>query len=205
MTRRYSIESALLAQGWVEDAVVTVSDAGVVTKIEFEAAAAGAQRIAGIVVPGMSNAHSHAFQRAMAGATEYRLSARDSFWTWRQAMYALANRIEPDELEIVATQLFVEMLKAGYTSVAEFHYLHRRRDATPYLGANELWNAVASAASAAGIGLTLLPTLYQASDFGGKPLRREQARFALQTEEFLRAIGECVDAERRSATTGGAM
>jgi len=199
MSRHYRIESALLSEGWVDDAIVSVSDAGLITEIGIGAPPPGAERITGIAVPGMPNAHSHAFQRAMAGATEYRLSARDSFWTWRQAMYALANRIEPEELEVVATQLFVEMLKAGYTSVAEFHYLHRRRDATPYLGTNDLWNAVASAASAAGIGLTLLPTLYQASDFGGKPLRREQARFALQTEEFLRAIGERLDAERRSA------
>jgi formimidoylglutamate deiminase len=203
MTRRYSIESVLLPQGWVEDAVVTVSDAGVVAKIEFEAAAAGAQRIAGIVVPGMPNAHSHAFQRAMAGATEYRLSVRDSFWTWRQAMYALANRIEPEQLEIVATQLFVEMLKAGYTSVAEFHYLHRQTNAAPYLGTNDLWNATAAAATAAGIGLTLLPTLYQASDFGGKPLKREQARFGMQTDEFLRAVGERVSAERRAGQAAG--
>src|SRR6202142_2517025 len=199
MSRHYRIESALLPAGWVEEAIVSVSDAGLITEIGVGAAPPGAERIAGIVVPGMPNAHSHAFQRAMAGAAEYRQSARDSFWTWRQAMYALANRIEPEELEVVATQLFVEMLKAGYTSVAEFHYLHRRRDATPYLGTNDLWNAVASAASAAGIGLTLLPTLYQTSDFGGKPLRREQARFALQTDEFLRTIGERVDTERRAS------
>src|SRR5271165_4493165 len=133
MTRHYSIEAALLSEGWAEEAVVTVSDAGVVTRIDLETPPPGAERVAGIAVPGMPNAHSHAFQRAMAGATEFRLSARDSFWTWRQAMYALANRIEPEELEIIATQLFIEMLRAGYTSVAEFHYLHRRRDATPYL------------------------------------------------------------------------
>jgi formimidoylglutamate deiminase len=195
MTRHYSIESALLPQGWVRDAIVSVSDAGIVTQIGFGAPPPGAERIAGIAVPGMPNAHSHAFQRAMAGATEYRLSARDSFWTWRQAMYALANRIEPEELETVATQLFVEMLKAGYTSVAEFHYLHRRTNATAYLGANDLWNAVVRAAIAAGIGLTLLPTLYQASDFGGAPLKREQARFAMQTDEFLRAISELAQAD----------
>ncbi len=201
MIRHYSIEAALLPQGWVENAAVSVSDAGIVTQIGLEAAPPGAERIAGIAVPGMPNAHSHAFQRAMAGATEYRLSARDSFWTWRQAMYALANRIEPEELEIVAAQLFIEMLKAGYTSVAEFHYLHRRANATPYLGTNDLWSAIASAASTAGIGLTLLPTLYQTSDFGGRPLKREQARFALETEEFLRAIGERVLAERRDGAT----
>src|SRR5271166_1908761 len=152
MTRQYHLASAFLSQGWARHVNVTVSDAGLITLIESGVPAPHAERVSGIVIPGMPNAHSHAFQRAMAGAAEYRLSARDSFWTWRQAMYALANLIQPDELEIVATQLFVEMLKAGYTSVAEFHYLHRRRDATPYLGANELWNAVASAASAAGIG-----------------------------------------------------
>ena len=106
-----------------------------------------AQRIDGIVVPGMANAHSHAFQRAMAGNTEYRLSARDSFWTWRHAMYALANRIESADLQILATQLFIEMLKSGYTSVAEFHYLHRQKDGAPYSGANALWEAVGNAAT----------------------------------------------------------
>ncbi len=103
-----------------------------ITALETNAAtapqSARAERIeplGGIVVPGMPNAHSHAFQRAMAGNAEYRLSSRDSFWTWRQAMYALANRIAPDDLQVVAAQLFIEMLKSGYTSVAEFHYLHR--------------------------------------------------------------------------------
>jgi formimidoylglutamate deiminase len=179
-----------------------VSDAGLITKLEPEAAQEGtgaAERIAGFVVPGMANAHSHAFQRAMAGSTEYRATRKDSFWTWRQAMYALANRIEPDELQAVATQLFVEMLKSGYTSVAEFHYLHRRGDTTPYVGDNDLWTAVTRAADQAGIALTLLPTLYQASDFGARPLRPEQARFALSTDEFLRAIGDRIDAERRCA------
>jgi formimidoylglutamate deiminase len=159
-----------------------------------------AELVDGIVVPGMANAHSHAFQRAMAGNTEYRLSARDSFWTWRQAMYALANRIEPEDLQILALQLFLEMLKSGYTSVAEFHYLHRHTDGTPYSGTNALWQAIGNAASIAGIGLTFLPALYQASDFGGKPLKAEQSRFAFQTEEFLRAVEERIGAERRSPT-----
>jgi formimidoylglutamate deiminase len=200
MTRHYLLESALCTQGWRSDVAVSVSDAGLITKVDGEPEPQ-AERIAGRVVPGMANAHSHAFQRAMVGATEYRASARDSFWTWRQAMYALANRIGPAELEVVATQLFVEMLKAGYTAVAEFHYIHRRSDATPYLGDNEIWDAIARAAETAGIGLTFLPTLYQASDFGGQPLKREQARFALETDVFLRAIAERVQAERQA---GGA-
>jgi len=157
------------------------------------------EHIAGFVVPGMANAHSHAFQRGMAGSAEYRLSARDSFWTWRNAMYALANRITPEDLQTLATQLFIEMLKAGYTSVAEFHYLHRRPDGQLYPPGSGLWDAITAAASAAGIGLTLLPTLYQTSDFGGQPLRADQARFALDTEWFIRAVADRVGAERRSA------
>jgi formimidoylglutamate deiminase len=204
MSRRYHLQSALLSQGWARDVLVAVSDDGTITEIARaavngdRAAACGAERVEGIVVPGMANAHSHAFQRAMAGNTEYRISARDSFWTWRQAMYALANRIEPEDLEILATQLFVEMLKSGYTSVAEFHYLHRRSDGVAYSGTNALWDAVTSAAGAAGIGLTFLPTLYQTSDFGGRPLKSEQARFGMETDAFVRAVEERVSTERRA-------
>ena len=128
MTQRYRLDWALLQQGWARDALVTVGDDGIVNRIDAgEASAAAAvpgsgqdpcpvRRVSGFVVPGMANAHSHAFQRGMAGNAEYRLSARDSFWTWRRAMYALANRIEPEDLEVLATQLFIEMLKSGYTS-----------------------------------------------------------------------------------------
>jgi formimidoylglutamate deiminase len=198
MARRYVLDSAFLAQGWVRDAVVTVSELGLVTGIGFEPSSGETppsgetQRIGGIVVPGMPNAHSHAFQRAMSGTAEYRSSVKDSFWTWRQAMYALANRLEPEELEIIATQLFVEMLKSGYTSVAEFHYLHRHRNAAPYLRENALWDAIRGAAARAGIGLTFLPTLYQTGDFDGAPLQQAQARFEMATDEFLRAVADCV-------------
>ncbi|MGC1520974.1 MAG: formimidoylglutamate deiminase [Steroidobacteraceae bacterium] len=206
--RHYYLQSVYLPQGWAQGVVVTVSDEGFIAAIDDAPAdeSRNTERIDGIVVPGMPNAHSHAFQRAMAGNTEYRLSARDSFWTWRRAMYDLANRIEPDDLQILATQLFIEMLKSGYTSVAEFHYLHRRPGGDPYPGANPLWEAIANAASVAGIGLTFLPTLYQCSDFGGRPLKPEQARFASDTEGFLRAVEDRVGAERRSDRAhGGAV
>jgi formimidoylglutamate deiminase len=213
----YRLQSAYLPQGWNRDVLVTVSAEGIITAIDANAAAepqpavesppripeTAIERVEGIVIPGMPNVHSHAFQRAMAGNAEYRLSARDSFWTWRQAMYALANRIGPEELRVVATQLFVEMLKAGYTSVAEFHYLHRPSGAAHYAGANLLWEAIGDAAALAGIGLTFLPTLYQSSDFGGAPLRPEQARFALQTDVFLRAIEDRISAERRRGAGEG--
>jgi formimidoylglutamate deiminase len=211
----FRLQSAYLPRGWARDVLVTVSD-GMITAIETNSAsdprpprepqvapAKQIERVDGIVVPGMPNAHSHAFQRAMAGNTEYRISARDSFWTWRQAMYALANRIGPEDLRIVATQLFVEMLKSGYTSVAEFHYLHRAAGGTRYpsvdhSAVNPLWEAVGDAAHAAGIGLTFLPTLYQSSDFGGRALKPEQARFFLDTDEFLSAIEQRSGAERRA-------
>jgi formimidoylglutamate deiminase len=201
----YRLQSAYLPQGWARDVLVTVDD-GMITALETGAAAAQqhahAERIeslAGIVIPGMPNAHSHAFQRAMAGNAEFRMGARDSFWTWRQMMYALANRITPQQLQIVATQLFVEMLKAGYTSVAEFHYLHRAADGSRYAGGvNPLWEAISHAARAAGIGLTFLPTLYQSGDFGGQPLKPEQARFNLDTDEFLRAVERRIADERRA-------
>lgn len=201
----YRLQSAYLPQGWARDVKVTVSLQGIITALDTglpaepeQSSVAAIEHVEGIVIPGMPNAHSHAFQRAMAGNAEYRLSARDSFWTWRQAMYALANRISPEDLQLVATELFVEMLKSGYTSVAEFHYLHRPSAAQRYLGANLLWEAVGNAARVAGIGLTLLPTLYQSSDFGGAPLKPEQARFALETDGFLRDIEARIGADRRA-------
>ena len=217
----YRLQSAYLPQGWARDVLVTVSPAGMISAVEPDAPqpqtphTAAIERIEGVVVPGMPNAHSHAFQRAMAGNAEFRLTARDSFWTWRQAMYTLANRIEPQDLQIVATQLFVEMLKSGYTSVAEFHYLHRPRGAAlpsgtaapngpaQYSVSNPLWDAVDGAARAAGIGLTFLPTLYQSSDFGGQPLKPEQARFFLDTDEFLRAIEARIGAARAAGGIHG--
>ncbi|MEA3105405.1 MAG: formimidoylglutamate deiminase [Gammaproteobacteria bacterium] len=202
MAQHYRLDSVLLPQGWTRDALVTVAQDGRISAIETGGGAGGTggpqqvERIAGFVVPGMPNAHSHAFQRGMTGHTEFRLSARDSFWTWRQAMYGLANRIEPEDLQVLATQLFIEMLKAGYTSVAEFHYLHRRPAGGHYPDGAGLWDAIIAAAAASGIGLTLLPTLYLTSDFGGAPLKPEQTRFASDTDWFLRGIEARVGAER---------
>jgi formimidoylglutamate deiminase len=196
----YQVDALLAGSGWMRDAAITVSDAGLITAIGPKTAAdAAAVRLRGAVVPGMPNAHSHAFQRAMAGDSEFRTAAHESFWTWREAMYSLANSVEPADLELIATQLFIEMLKAGYTSVAEFHYLHRPVGGGSYAGENALWQAVDAAASTAGIGLTLLPTLYLSSDFGGRPLLPEQQRFRLGVPEFLEAIEH-----RRSSIKSGA-
>ncbi len=202
MTRQFRLDWALLPTGWARDVVATVSAAGMLTGVEAGGVpAATAEHVAGFVLPGMANAHSHAFQRALAGAAERRATNRDSFWTWRSAMYALANRLHPDELQIIATQLFIEMLKSGYTSVAEFHYLHRDHataaGAAP--GRFALWDAVIAAARATGIGLTFLPTLYRTGDFGGVPLRPEQRRFELDVDEYVDAIAARIAAERDDA------
>ncbi len=205
MAQHYRLNSVLLPQGWTPDALVTVAEDGRISAIEAGGGAGSTggpqavERVSGFVVPGMPNAHSHAFQRGMTGDTEYRLSARDSFWSWRQAMYRLANRVEPEDLQVLATQLFIEMLKAGYTSVAEFHYLHRRPAGDHYPDGSGLWDAIIAAAVASGIGLTLLPTLYQTGDFGAAPLKPEQARFASDTDWFLRAVEVRVATERSTA------
>jgi formimidoylglutamate deiminase len=202
MARHYRLQSALIGRDWAQNLHVAVGADGLIHAVGAQAdEAPGAEHVNGYVVPGMPNAHSHAFQRGMVGDTEYRLSARDSFWTWRQAMYALANRITAAELEVLATQLFIEMLKSGYTSVAEFHYLHREPGSTLAAGSNPLWDAVTAAAETSGIGFTFLPTLYQTSDFGSKPLRSDQGRFQLDTDWFLRAIEERVSVERRRGTS----
>jgi formimidoylglutamate deiminase len=144
----------------------------------------GAMPLPGFVVPGMPNAHSHAFQRSLAGRTERAGGSGDSFWTWREAMYAAVERIEPDAFEEVATGAYVAMLEAGYTNVCEFHYVHRAPDGAAYARRTELADRIVAAARAAGIGLTLLPVLYRYADFGAAPPAPRQARFVLTVDEF---------------------
>src|SRR5690606_36214836 len=109
-------------------------------------------------------------------------------WTWRAVMYAFAGSIGPDELRAIATQLYVEMLKAGYTHVCEFHYLHHRPDGSPYDHPATMSLALVDAAQEAGIGLTLLPTLYMTGGFDGRALAERQRRFAHDVDGFLRLV-----------------
>ncbi len=141
--------------------------------------------LAGPALPGLVDAHSHAFQRAFAGLSERREAAHDDFWSWRDRMYGVAQRIEPDVLRDIATQLYLELLRGGYTQVCEFHYLQHDRDGTPYADPGTLAWALADAASAAGIGLTLLPVLYERAGFADDGLREDQRRFALQADAVL--------------------
>lgn len=142
----------------------------------------------GFVLPGIANLHSHAFQRAMAGQAERRGPGQDSFWTWRETMYALAARIDPEALYDIACQLYAELLEGGYTRVCEFHYLHHAPEGRAYADPATMSRALIAAARHTGIGLTLLPTLYQRGGFDGRPLSERQRRFGHETEAFLRLV-----------------
>ena len=177
---------ALLPTGWARNVLIEWDGAGRIAQVAPGAAApAGVPTAAGPVIPGMPNLHSHAFQRAFAGLTEYRGQAEDSFWSWRNLMYRFAQRITPESLEASATWLYIEMLEAGYTSVCEFHYVHHDTDGRPYADDATLSLALLRAARTAGIAITLLPVLYQTSGFGGKPPRADQVRFIRSTDNML--------------------
>ena len=177
---------ALLPTGWARDVLLYWNEQGLLTDVKSKAACpAGTFQTAGPLLPGMPNLHSHAFQRAFGGLTEYRGAAQDSFWSWRSLMYRLAAAITPEQLEAIATGLYVEMLEAGYTSVCEFHYVHHDHDGRPYADDAALSMCLLRAAARAGMGLTLLPVLYQTSGFGGTSPSAGQRRFIRSTDNML--------------------
>ncbi|MDU9391680.1 formimidoylglutamate deiminase [Pseudomonas sp. zfem002] len=178
-------ERALLPGGWAENVRIEVGADGLLTSIQADASSDGAEKLAGPLLPGMPNLHSHAFQRAMAGLAEVAGNPNDSFWTWRELMYRLVGKISPEQLQVIARQLYIEMLKAGYTSVAEFHYVHHDPQGKPYADPTELSRRISAAASQSGIGLTLLPVLYSHSGFGGQAPNEGQRRFINGTEQYL--------------------
>ena len=178
-------ERALLPTGWATHVRIEVGADGFLTRIQTNADAQGAQRLDGPVLPGMPNLHSHAFQRAMAGLAEVAGNPNDSFWTWRDLMYRLVGKISPEQLGVIARQLYIEMLKAGYTSVAEFHYVHHDLSGQHYANPAELALRISEAARSTGIGLTLLPVLYSHSGFGGQAPNEGQRRFINSTEQYL--------------------
>jgi formimidoylglutamate deiminase len=193
----YFAEQALLPTGWAARVRFEVDAAGDLTAVTANAAPDGATRLHGVAVPGMPDLHSHAFQRAMAGLGERAGPRGDSFWSWRDVMYRFLAKLTPDDIEAIAAQLYVELLKHGYTAVAEFHYLHNDPTGGPYESRGELSERILAAAGATGIGMTLLPVLYQTSQFGGKPPTEAQRRFVLTTEEFLGLVEKLMQRHRR--------
>jgi formimidoylglutamate deiminase len=188
--------NALTPAGWRSDVAIDVAADGTIERVDTGSkpdgrslSDDGVERFAGPVVPGMPNLHSHAFQRAIAGRTGYASADGDSFWTWREAMYSSLDRIDADAFEAIATQAYVEMLKAGYTAVAEFHYVHHDPQGKAYADPAELAHRIVAAARATGIGLTLLPVFYAHSNFGGAPPTQAQRRFVHTVDSYGRLIG----------------
>jgi len=177
--------SAFLSSGWETSVKITVSEDGWIQEITPGASLDGCENVPGIAVPGVPNLHSHAFQRAMAGLAERGTSKLDTFWSWRERMYAFLERLSPEDVEAIATQLYVELLRHGFTSVTEFHYLRNNIDGTTYEDPVEMGRRILSAANQAGIGTTLLPVLYRSSDFGNEPPAPEQKRFVTDVDHLI--------------------
>ena len=174
--KKYFAADALLPDGWARDVCITVDD-GDFTAIEPNGAEG--ERLRGPVLPGMANLHSHAFQRGMAGMAEVRGAPDDDFWTWRELMYRFVERVTPEQAQAIALQLYIEMLKHGYTAVAEFNYLNHP---------DGMLEAHLDAARTAGMAITALPSLYRWSGFGQQPLKPRQKRFDSDVRSILDAF-----------------
>ncbi len=184
---------ALLQTGWANDVRLGMAD-GKIASVEAGVSAQSGDERHAVIISGMPNLHSHAFQYGMAGLAEKRGPSADSFWSWREIMYKFALTMSPEQAEVVALRLYVDMLEAGFTRVGEFHYLHHDRDGTPYANLSEMADRIVAAAKAAGIGLTLLPVFYAHSGFGGAVPNEGQRRFINNPERFARLIEGCKQA-----------
>jgi len=184
--KRLIFESALLPGGWRESVLVEINASGDIVSVTPDVKPSRGESPGGHAVPGMPNLHSHAFQRVMAGLAESGSSGSD-FWSWREVMYRFANQIAPEDLESVAAQVYVEMLRSGYTAVGEFHYLHHQLDGSPYDDSARMSVSVLRTAARVGIGITHLPVLYVRAGFDNPTPRSEQRRF-VNTLESWQAI-----------------
>ena len=191
---------ALLPDGWADDVLLQIRD-GRIQDISPGAVPDDAAAVTGCIIPGLGNAHSHAFQRALAGRTEERSPAgRDSFWTWRERMYELATRLDPDLLRAIATQVYTEMLQSGFTTVVEFHYLHR--DPATKAAGMHMFEALAAAARQTGIRLAYVPVLYERAGFHAPEPEGPQGLFALSLEEFLEHHDEALGMQSEKLSVG---
>ncbi|MBT4889788.1 MAG: formimidoylglutamate deiminase [Rhodospirillales bacterium] len=183
-------ETALLPDGWANNVAITIDADGAIAQVEKDAEIKGSTVVTGAALPGMPNLHSHAFQRAIAGfgevsGPEQAGAEPDSFWSWRKIMYGFLASMNPEDVQTIATKLYVDMLKAGYTTVGEFHYLHHDINGSAFADRAEMSNRVIGAAENAGIGITQLPVLYNYSGFGGQPANDGQRRFLNDADGFM--------------------
>lgn len=196
--------TALLPNGWERDVLVSIGPDGRIADVQPNSGSAAYDHSCPVLLPAPGNLHSHAFQRALAGLTETRSPAgRDSFWTWRELMYRFLDLLSPDDIEAIAAFAFMEMLEAGFGSVAEFHYLHHAPGGTPYETTAELSHRITSAASEAGIGLTLLPVYYRYGGMDRRPLAGGQLRFGNDLDRFSRILEGAKEALRALGADAG--
>jgi formimidoylglutamate deiminase len=192
---------------WQRNVVLSIDSSNRWSEITSNIAAppAGAEIVQGPLLPSLVNTHSHSFQRAFAGLAERRESDADDFWSWRDRMYRVALRITPGHLRAIAAHLFIELLRGGYTHVCEFHYLQHDRDGKPYADPLELSWAVADAATQAGIGLTMLPVLYERAGFTQPALRDDQRRFRTSPQNVWAAHHSLATSGRPLLSAGVAI
>ena len=183
--RKFQAKSALLPEGWAKDVSIEIDADGRLVSVSPDCALDATIETFETLLPAPSNLHSHAFQRALAGLTEVRGPGDDDFWSWRERMYAFLPRLTPDDVEVIAAQLFVELAESGFAAIAEFHYLHHQADGGAYDDLAEMAARISAAAQQTSFGLTLLPVAYARSGFGGAPTHDGQIRFSNSAESFL--------------------
>ena len=187
MSKTIWASQALVGEHWRQAVSIEIGSDGKIGKVETDTRPCG-DRFS-VLVPSPPNLHSHAFQRAMAGMSEFRHpGGQDNFWSWRQMMFTFLDHLDPDDIEAVAAYAQMEMLETGFASVAEFHYLHHGRNGVPYGNPAELSARIAAAASMSGIGLTLLPALYEQGGCDGRPLTAGQNRFHCDIGLFSKIV-----------------
>jgi formimidoylglutamate deiminase len=185
MAGRLLARAALLPAGFAQDVAIDWDDAGWITAVESGVAGPGA---ADFAMPGMPNLHGHAFQRAMAGLAERQGRTDDDFWSWRETMYGFLGRLDPDAVQAIAGWLYAELLEGGFTSMAEFHYVHHGPDGTPYANPAELALRHIQAARDSGMGLTMLPSLYRHGGIFGVAPHQGQRRFLNDFSAYQRIV-----------------
>lgn len=195
--KTYQFTGLWTATGWVTPAYVCIDAKGIITYLSKDAPAdaTAIEYVDGLALPGFQNAHSHAFQFAMAGmAEQHEPNTSDDFWSWREAMYQCALRFSPEEMEVVATQAYKEMLRNGYTHVAEFHYLHHDPQGKPYANLAEMGERLVEAAKNAGIKITLIPVFYQQGGFGKDPQSRQRRFISKTVDEYFQLLDDSAHA-----------
>ncbi|MEQ1585115.1 MAG: formimidoylglutamate deiminase [Cyclobacteriaceae bacterium] len=203
----FRFKSLLQKEGWLSPAYVGVDESGLIGYLSSQppAEVIAVESVLGLALPGFQNAHSHAFQYAMAGLAEnHPAGTSDDFWTWREAMYQCALSVDPEQAEAIAAILYAEMLRHGYTHVAEFHYLHHDKDGRPYGNLAEMGERMISAAKTAGIKITLVPVFYQNGGFGLDPQLRQKRFISKTVDEYFKLFEASKQALKnyRSASLG---